>query len=393
MPDKSTKKILFIITKSVWGGAQKYVFDMATSLPKDQFEPIVAGGGKGIMAEKIISAGLPYLEIKSFQRDINFWKEIFSFFEILKILFKTKPDIVHVSSSKAGGTAGVAILFYTAIKKAVKPFRMTSPYDREGEKASPLSDNYLAVKPPRGGLTAIFTVHGWAFLESRPRWQISLIKLASKITCLFYDKVICVSQNDYNEAIKNKIAPARKLTVIHIGINPADYNFLSKKEARAQLRDSVSKLGLETESLVIGTIGEATKNKGHKYLIEASKKFPDIKLNIISNIPNASKYLKNFDIFVLPSLKEGLPYAVLEAGLAGLPVIASNVGGIPEIIENGKEGLLIPPADPEELSVAIKKLIKDKTLCENLAKNLREKIQKEFSLEKMLEQTISLYKN
>ena len=345
MPNKSTKKILFVITKSVWGGAQKYVFDMATSLPKDQFEPIVAGGGKGIMAEKIISAGLPYLEIKSFQRDISFWKEIVSFFEILKILFKTKPDIVHVSSSKAGGMAGMAIL------------------------------TYLAVKPPRGGLTAVFTVHGWAFLESRPKWQIFLIKLASKITCLFYDKIICVSRNDYNEAIKNKIAPAQKLTFIHNGINPADYNFQERME----------------KEFTVGTIGEATKNKGHKYLIEASKNFPDIKLNIISNIPNASKYLKNFDIFVLPSLKEGLPYVILEAGLAGLPIIASNVGGIPEIIENGKEGLLVPPANPEELAVAIKKLIDDKALRENLARNLHEKIQREFSLEKMLKETISQY--
>src|SRR3990167_6552780 len=90
MPDKSTKKILFIITKSVWGGAQKYVFDLATNLPKDLFEPIIAGGGKGIMSEKIISAGLPYLKIKSFQRDINIFKEIVSFFEILKILFKNQ---------------------------------------------------------------------------------------------------------------------------------------------------------------------------------------------------------------------------------------------------------------------------------------------------------------
>src|SRR3989338_10594186 len=122
MPDKSTKKILFIITKSVWGGAQKYVFDMAANLPKDSFEPVVAGGGKGIMVEKIMSAKLPYLEIKSFQRDINIFKEIVSFFEILKILFKTKPDIVHVSSSKAGGTAGAASFTYISINKIHKPF-------------------------------------------------------------------------------------------------------------------------------------------------------------------------------------------------------------------------------------------------------------------------------
>ena len=79
MPEKSTKKILFIITKSVWGGAQKYVHDMAVNLPKDHFEPIIAGGGYGIMAEKIISAGLPFVEIKSFQRDMGFRKEIVSF--------------------------------------------------------------------------------------------------------------------------------------------------------------------------------------------------------------------------------------------------------------------------------------------------------------------------
>ena len=94
----------------------------------------------------------------------------------------------------------------------------------------------------------------------------------------------------------------------------------------------------------------------------------------------------------MPSLKEGLPYVILEAGLAGLPVIASNIGGIPEIIENGKCGLLVPPANPKELASAIKKLIDNKSLRDNLAKNLHEKILKEFSLEKMLEQTMFLYK-
>ena len=318
--------------------------DLAVNLPQDQFEITVAGGGQGIMAEKIISADLPYLEIKSFQRDINLWKEIVSFFKILKILFKTKPDIVHISSSKAGGIAGLACFFYKFFT-----FHFS--------------------------LFTLFTVHGWAFLENRPKWQIWLIKLASKITCLLYDKIICVSRNDYNEALKNKIASTRKMVVIHNGINPADYNFQDRTE----------------KEFTVGTIGESTKNKGHKYLIEASKNFPDIKLNIISGVPNASIYLKNFDIFVLPSLKEGLPYVILEAGLAELPVIASNIGGIPEIIENGKEGLLVPPADTEKLAAAIKKLVDDKTLRETLVKNLHQKITQEFSLGKMLRETISLY--
>ena len=231
-------------------------------------------------------------------------------------------------------------------KKAAKPFLLLGHKGKSYEKAPPPSLPF-----------AIFTVHGWAFLENRSRWQVWLIKLASKITCLFYDKIICVSHNDYNEALKNKIAPAKKLIVIHNGINPKDYNFQERTGS----------------AFVVGTIGESTKNKGHKYLKEAEKYFPDLKFNIISNIPNAAKYLKNFDIFVLPSLKEGLPYVILEAGLAGLPVIASNVGGIPEIIENGKEGLLVHPANPEELAAAIKKLVENKTLRETLAKNLNEK--------------------
>ena len=80
---KKRKKILYIITKSVWGGAQKYVFDLATGLPKDEFEVFVASGGREFLAEKIRRAEIPYFEIKNFQRDINFFKDIFAFFELL----------------------------------------------------------------------------------------------------------------------------------------------------------------------------------------------------------------------------------------------------------------------------------------------------------------------
>lgn len=366
MPEKSMKKrVLYIITKSVWGGAQKYVFDLAVNLPKDKFEAMVAGGGKGVMAEKIISANLPYFEIKNFQRDVNFLKDIFSFFEILILLFKTKPDIVHVSSSKAGASTGLACFIY----------------------------KFFAF---RFSLFALFTVHGWAFLEDRPKWQILLIKLISKITCLFYNKIICVSQNDYNEAMKNKIAPARKIVLIHNGINPDDYNFLDKNTARKSLGSSTSKsrLGVELPSdgeILVGTIGEDTKNKGHQYLREAGEKIPNVNLKIFSNIPNASRYLKNFDIFVLPSIKEGLPYIILEAGLAGLPVVASNVGGISEIIIDGENGILVPPKNPKALAEAIKKLIDNKNLREKMADNLHQRILSEFSMQKMLNATISAY--
>ncbi len=141
MTGESKKKILYIITKSVWAGAGKYTRDLAVSLPRNEFEPMVAAGGKGAMAEKLISAGIPYFEIKGFQRDVSFQKDIRAFFEILALLFKIKPDTVHVSSAKAGGIAGAAILAYKLF---------TSHFS----------------------LIACFTAHGWTFNEPRPRWQI-----------------------------------------------------------------------------------------------------------------------------------------------------------------------------------------------------------------------------
>lgn len=352
MPKKS---ILYIITKSIWGGAGKYVYDLATGLPKEKFRVFVAAGGQGELAQKIIAANIPYFEINAFQRNVNVFKDIRAFFEILSLLFKTKPNIVHVSSAKAGGISGAAIFLY----RLATMFRRISLYDRPQETL----------------LRAVFSVHGWTFNEQRPRWQIFLIKVFSKLTCLFYDKIICVSEFDYQGAIKNRTAPAKKMIAIHNGIKPEEYNFHEKMGKK----------------FTVGTIGESTKNKGHKYLIEAGKYFPDIKFNIISNMPDAAKYLKNFDIFVLPSLKEGLPYVLLEAGLAEIPIIAANVGGVPEIIQNEKTGLLISPADPEELTNAIKKLIDNPVLAKTLGQNARQKILQDFSFEKMLNGTLMAY--
>jgi len=404
------KRILFVITKSVWGGAQKYVYDLATNFPKEEFDISVACGGNGLFAERLKETGIKTFQIKNFQRDISFVSDVLAFFEVLKLLRKEKPDIIHVNSSKAGGIVGFSSLFYKLLGGATAPPQL------------------------------IFTVHGWAFNEARPKWQIFLIKIASHLTCIFYDKIICVSEFDRQAAIKNKIAPEKKLITVHNGIDIDESGFLSREEAIEKLKNKNQKLKIAIQNLkleniiIIGTVGEFTKNKGQEYLIEAVKilnsapytlyskpytlilgwgeEKSNLKFQISCPIDNhpkgenlglenqvflveglspASSYLKAFDIFVLPSIKEGLPYTLLEAGLAGLPVIASNIGGISEIIENEKTGLLISPADSDKLVNAIKKLLEDKNLADGLAKNLRQKIILEFSLEKMVKETLKVY--
>ncbi len=402
---KNKKKALYIITKSVWAGAGKYVYDLAKGLPSNEFEVFVAGGGKGALAQKLEKTGIPYFEIKHFQRDISLAGDILAFFEIIALLFKTRPDIVHVSSSKAGGLAGAAIFIYRIIALQATSYR----------------------------LKAIFTAHGWAFAEKRSSAQIRLIKFASRLTCLFYNKVICVSEFDRELAIKNKITGKKKLTTIHNGIKIEEYPFLTKEKARAGIMNHESRIK-NADGIWIGTIGEFTKNKGHTFLIDAisnlQSSIPSFrciligfgeekeelesriknyelsdKIFLVENLENAPMCLKAFDIFVLPSLKEGLPYTLLEAGLAMLPVVASNVGGIPEIIKipstnstsslqtgSGQAtGLLADPGNSEELKNKIEKIIENPALKSAMAYALWEKICQEFRFEQMLQKTTDVY--
>ena len=389
------KKILFVITKSVWGGAGKYVYDLATNLPKDKFDVRVAAAGEGELVQKSRQAGIVCYNIKNFQRDIGVLKDIAAFFEILKLLYRFKPDIINTNSSKAGGIVGAASFIYK-LQRSLAPLKL------------------------------IFTAHGWAFNENRPKWQIFLIKFFSRLTVLFYAQIICVSKFDRQAALKNKIAPAKKLITIHNGIDAAQYKFLTKEEARQNLKSQISNLtnisqNSKLENLfLIGTVGEFTRNKGQEYLIEAVSKLSTVNCqlstvivgwgeeisNLKSQISNlgledrvfvieglspAAPCLKAFDIFILPSLKEGLPYTLLEAGLAELPVIATNVGGNPEIIENRKTGLLVNPANAEELAEALKNLIDAPELAKILASNLHKKILQRFSLEKMVMETLKVY--
>lgn len=371
------KSILYIITKSVWGGAAKYVFDLSKNL-SGEFNISLAAGGEGKLYQKIRKTDIPYYKISNFQRTVNPFKDFFAFFEILSLLFQLKPDIIHTNSSKSGGIAGLAGWIYKVISSK--------------------------------DIKLVFTAHGWAVNEDRPKWQIGLIKLSSKLTSFFYDKIICVSEYDKKTAIKHKLAAKNKLTVIHNGIDIDNIKFLSKEEAQKKLIN-------KTSPLVIGTIAEWTKNKGLIYLLKAIKELknkefdliligsgenPDKtemekltkenkNIHLIEYIPNAVKYLKAFDIFILPSLKEGLPYTIIEAMSAEIPIIASDVGGISEMIIDQKTGFLIKSKNPKVIKEKIEYILNNKDKTETIVKKAEKKAIQEFSLNQMINKIKETY--
>jgi glycosyltransferase involved in cell wall biosynthesis len=114
---------------------------------------------------------------------------------------------------------------------------------------------------------------------------------------------------------------------------------------------------------------------------------------LLGKIDGASQYLKAFDIFMLPSRTEAFPYAILEAGEAGLPIIASAVGGIPELISDFDLGLLVRPGNIREIKLALTRLLDNPAERASLGKNIHKKVTKDFTVKKMVEGTMGVYKN
>jgi glycosyltransferase involved in cell wall biosynthesis len=373
------KKILYVITKSNYGGAQRYVYELATRLPKETFEVVVAFGGSGILKEKLETAGIKTETIKSFERDINIFKECISLFELYRLIRKIKPDIVHLNSSKAGGTGALAARLL-------------------------------------GVPHIIFTAHGWAFLEKRNFVWKSLVWFLSWITALLVHTVIVVSHYDYVHTRMPFIK--KKVTLVHTAV--PSISFKSREEARAILFPELIRTQHTTALWLVST-SEHTHNKNLFSVIDAlvihnAIQTQKIFLTLMSDgelrkdleryaqshavhdtvfftgyVDDARSYLKAFDIFVLPSLKEGLPYGLLEAGAAGLACIASRVGGIPEIIENAKTGFLTNPLQPETLTQALRSYTENPNLRDAHGRELQKHIAHTFTQKTLFEQTCALY--
>lgn len=378
-------KILFVITKSNLGGAQKYVYDLATSLPQEQFDISVVCGGNGPLVELLHTAGIRVVSIKTLKRDINILGDIASFFELITIFKREKPHIVHVNSSKVGGLGALA-----------------------GRIA----------RVPR----VIFTCHGWAFNEERSLISLLLIRFVSWITVMLCHKTIAVSNRDFLDGNK-MLFSNNKMVLVHNGIRVPD--FKSKDVARATLF-AVAKLSgidIPKNSLLFGAIGELHKNKGYEYMLEAfaiarkSRNFPyrliimgegeekehlkklikklDLETDValLGYVKNAPMFLPAFDAFTLTSIKEGLPYVVIEAGFAGLPVVATNVGGVKEIIEDMKSGILVQSRKSDDIAQGLLLLAKDPEKAKICGQALKEKVTRDFSIEKMVEKTIKVYES
>jgi len=261
--------------------------------------------------------------------------------------------------------------------------------------------NFYGLIASRCKVPWLVTNHNWL----RTTRSLKIYARLDSFLIRFADKVVAVSDEIGAELLAAGV-PARKLEVIDNGI---DLTRFSCRKTNGALKQS---FGFAKNSKVIGTVGRLSEEKGHIHLLHAAhatiSSFPQARFLIVGegnqrtklqqqtidlgladkviftgtrkDIPDLMSIL---DLFVLPSLKEGMPMVLLEALAARLPVIASAVGAIPKILTHGQTGFLVHPADPGELTEAIVTLLLNEELARSIANAGHKKVNADFSAQTM----------
>jgi glycosyltransferase involved in cell wall biosynthesis len=360
--------VFLVITKSNWGGAQKYVYDIATELAHDErFAVTVVVGGDGTLVTRLAASSIRVIAIPSLIRDVSLVQDIKSFLWLIRLFHTEKPDVLHLNSSKIGGLGGLA-----------------------GRLA--------------GIKHIIFTVHGWAFNEVRPWYQKCIIRVLAFITLCLAHTTIYVSRITKQSMSLPTFLKKRAL-IIYNGIH----------EPLFKERGAFENIHSLANYPRIVSIGELHRNKGYDtilpllaelqhipwtyYIIGEGEERENIetmihnlglqqRVFICSVRSDAATYLHSFDIFLFPSRTEALGYVAIEAMYAGLPIIAHDVGGIPEVVSEDPFSTLIHISNSAETKHKIEALL---TNIPVVNQEKRKGLLLRFSLARTVEETKKLY--
>lgn len=350
-------KIIYIITSLNFGGAEKLLLDLVKNLSKERYEVGVATVvANGPLVSEFKKEGVA---VKIFEKRSKIGIGVI--WQIYKYLKQERPRIVHTHLF-GGDTWGrvAAILAHVPI--------------------------------------IISTEHNTNLDEG------NLKRLVKKFLSFFTKKIIAVSQAVKNYSVAVDHINEKKMIVISNGIDINKFAAIPEKKY--------------SSPPVIGIVGRLEKQKGHEFLFKALNLIKDIPwmlwivgegslktrlkklvkdLNLQERIiflgtkSNIVEILSQIDIFVLPSLWEGLGLAVLEAAAAGKPIVASRVGGIPEIIEEKKNGLLVRPKDVQDLSRALRWMLTHEDEAAKMGQRARKIVKEKFDIKEMVEAYEKLY--
>jgi glycosyltransferase involved in cell wall biosynthesis len=327
--------------------------------------------------KEAMERGVNVIPVISLVRRISPFRDLQALFYLWRLMIREKPDLVHTHTSKAG------IL---------------------GRWAA-----WLGRVP-----IIVHTAHGHVFYGHFGPLASRFFVLLERFMALITDRMIALTVGERNDYIKSSVSRPDRIVNIHSGVEIDHY-----MSVRVNIEEKKKSLGISSRGLVVGTVGWLLPIKGPMHLLNAMESvwqdYPEATLVFVGKgdleaelrakalqmgVSGRVKFLgwrddipeimKILDVFVLPSLNEGMGRVLVEAMAAGRPVVASRVGGIPDLVKHGENGFLVEPGDENGVSAAIKKLLADKIMRDQMGEKGRIMAQA-FSVENMVDKIDSLY--
>ncbi len=373
-------KIIHIHTLPVISGSGLNTYLTMRGLDRAAYDVELACAPGGKLIDLIRGQGMKVRLFKNLVQPLHPLKDFLGLIDLTRFLRKKHYHIVHTHNSKAG------FIGRLAAKCAGVPI-------------------------------IVHTVHGFAFHDREPAWRQILFRNLERLASRWCDKMIFISQPLIEWALRDRITGREKILKIYSGVELDDFKPVLEEETKTLKRER----GIREEAPVIGIVSKLWDGKGHATLIHAFKELkreiPEAILVIVGEgylrdelvdlvdrlglrdsvlftgfQRDVRRIMATFDVAVLPSFFEGMGRVILEAMAMEKPVVASSVGGIPDLVQHGKNGLLVTPGSVSELKSALLTLVRHLALAREMGKEGRKRISVEFSAGRMAQSVEKLYR-
>lgn len=360
-----TRRIAFVITRSdVIGGAQLHVFELSRAL-QAAGHVVTVMSGEGVFIDKLRGVGVPVWPVPELIREIDPATDARATAKLTLALRAFAPDLISTHSTKAGWLARVA-------------------------------GKLLRVP-------VLVTAHGWLVSPGRLTPQQRVAKLAEQLTAPLADRILCVSDYDRRLALEHHIAPASKLRVVHNALpelrevplaaperSPPRIVMVARFE---EPKDPLTAIAALARVRELDWTCELIGDGPLRPLVERALVEHDLveRVTLAGTRDDVPQRLADAQLFMLITKREGFPIAILEAMRAGLPVVASDVGGIAEAVVEGQTGRLVAPAHPDRLAAALEPLLRDAALRRRWGQAGRARFGEEFEFHTHLRRVWAVY--
>ncbi len=377
---KNRTRLAVLITRLIRGGAQRIALQTYLRTDPERFDRrLITGpdlGPEGGFFDEARAAGIEPVIVRSMHREISAGADLATLLWLTRYLRRERIEILHTHTSKAG------LLGAVAARIAGTPVVVYTPHGHifgEGARIPGVEGT---------GRKAIL----YRLRQLAERWS---------------DRIVALNHHDLEEQVALGLAPREKYVVVPNGIDLRPYEASANGEPRAAMRSSLQVRG---RTPVVAVVGRLTSEKGQDVLLQAlarldGRRAPiliiigggpeqgalremsralgvDGRVRFLGVRTDVPEVLRAADIVVLPSRYESGGLALMEAMASGLPVIASNIGGVPDLIRDGEEGLLVPAGEPEPLADAIDRVVRDPRLAARLAEAGKAKVRRDHTIER-----------